>query len=345
MHITNHGLEAMGYETMGPSECLRGTFTRIEIFSIQGMALETTSLAPISENINGVRFKLGFGSSLNEVCRQLIENDYVDDEEQWKKDTRSRAPFMILLFGPTDEHIGTGTHFQNHGDIIATYDSFQKAKQELSRQVDAVVPSLLASLSINFANEEHKLSFPHCQSTVSGKTPDGKKILDLKFDISATVIVSRSMHEAELSKILASSFSMAKRIDNDIAHFYYNGLNESDPLKRFLNFFLFIERSIHQTFKKIDHDVGASNLLSQHEHVSIYGKKLFNTQRNSWSDLRSRFIWCIMHKWIHLTDLDGENFDHLKGVRDNISHGAISEPKSEDVAAIEALAVRIQGKS
>jgi len=43
MDISILALEAMGFKSLGPGESLSGTFTRVDVFSIQGIYLESDS--------------------------------------------------------------------------------------------------------------------------------------------------------------------------------------------------------------------------------------------------------------------------------------------------------------
>ncbi|HUF87153.1 MAG TPA: hypothetical protein VMM59_07200 [Thermohalobaculum sp.] len=82
MGITKYGLEAIGYKAFGPGETVKGTFMRMEVFSVQGFTLDAPCLPHFEERIAGVSFKFGFGYSLNEVCKLLIGDVFVDDEEK-----------------------------------------------------------------------------------------------------------------------------------------------------------------------------------------------------------------------------------------------------------------------
>ncbi|WP_422031378.1 hypothetical protein [Roseovarius sp.] len=346
MGLSKSALESLGYKPLAPSESVKGTFTRIDVLVIQGITLNAAYLPPFEEEINGISFRIGIGDSLNEVCKQLVGEEFVDDEEHWKKETKSTPPFMLLLFGPTSEYVGSATHYKEHEGQIETYDSFSEARNELSKQSDAVVPSLLTSLSVTFSSSYERLvRFLPRECVVVGKSLDGKTIRDWRIDFKGTAFASMAVDKGQVTEKAIQSITKAKTLDKKIAKFYYLGSIEKDPLKRFLYFFLSLEVLVHSSFKEIDHRAAVSSLLSNHPHAKDSGQKLLETHRDSWQNLRHRFVWCIMHKWTHLTDADVQQFGRLKAVRDKISHGSLTEPDAATVREIEALMLRIQGSS
>lgn len=259
--MATFNLDALGYSTLASGESVRGVFTRVEVYSIQGFILDVPYLLHIEDSIGGIAFRLGIGASLNEVFKLLVDGDFVEDEEQWQKDNQCKPPFLLVSFGPTKEYIGSGFHYRDHGDIIETYDSFREAKQELKKYVDAVVPSLLSSFSLTFSSEERPVRFIPRQSAVAGKTIDGKTIIDLRFEVSANLYVSTQIDEATVANKVSAALNLAKESCPKISRFYFNGLNEKDPLKRFLFLFLYVERLINATFGSIDHKRGSLHTI------------------------------------------------------------------------------------
>jgi hypothetical protein len=341
MDLSYSVLEAIGFRPLGPTENVKGIFSRIDIFSIQGIIIDFPFLPPIEDKINGVRFKIGFGSSINEVCKLLVGDTFVDDEAGWLRDKGAAPPFVLIVSGPTDEYVGTGSHIKEDDDVIQTYDSFSNAKDELQRQADAAIPTLMTALSISFSSEARIVRFIPKDITVFGKSQFGKKIQDIRMKLSAEGFVSKRLDIGEISGGVTDSIGLAKLLDANVANFFYRGSNESDPLKRFIYFFIFVEQSIHSVYGKIDHHSAVDSLLVGHQHVQDYAKKLIDDHRSTWKDLRSRFTWCVMHQWTHLNDLDIKIFEGAKAVRDSITHGKLSSPDPAAVGAIEMLAIRI----
>lgn len=342
MQLSRYVLEAMGFRPLEPAERVRGSFSRIEVFGIQGIALDRPCFPLIQDKIDGFQFKFAIGNSVNEICKQLSSDRLIDNEEAWLKDKNAAPPYILIMFGPTHEYIGDGSHVKEDGDEIATYDSFGKAKEDLKKQSDAVIPRLMTALSIMFSADDRLVRFIPKDVALSGRTPDGKIIHDIRMTVSAEGFISRSLDALEVTERSSSSVKLAKSLNAQVANFYFLALNEKDPLKRFVYFFIFIERMVHSTFSDIDHQVAVGSLLNDHSHVKSYAQKMLADHRDCWRDLRNRFTWCVMHKWTHLNDSDIEKFEQLKLVRDSISHGKLSSPDAATVRSVEALAIRLQ---
>jgi hypothetical protein len=342
MQLSRYVLEAMGFRPLRPTERVRGSFSRIDVLGIQGIALDCPCFPLIQDKIDGFKFKFAIGNSINEICRQLTADSFIEDEDAWLKEKNAAPPYAVIMFGPTDEYVGDGSHMKEDGDEIATYDSFGKAKEDLKSQSDAVVPKLMTALSIMFSAEDRLVRFIPKDMAVSGKAPDGRIIHDIRMTVSAEATISRNIDALEVKEKSSSSIQLAKSLNAQVANFYFLALNEKDLLKRFIYFFIFIERMVHLTFSDIDHQAAVGSLLDVHSHVKTYGQKMLADHRDSWKDLRNRFTWCVMHKWTHLNDSDIEKFEQLKLVRDSISHGKLSSPDAATVRSVEALAIRLQ---
>lgn len=322
--LSNYALEAMGYSLIGPSEKLNAKFTRVDVFSIQGISLRAPVLPQMQSKMNGISFRMAMGASLNEVCMQLVDDNFAEDEGKWKRETQFLPPYLLLTFGPTKEFNCSATHCKEESGAITTYDGFRDAKVELQEQYDAVVPPILTALSLCFSGDGSSVRFPHRATAIVGESIDGKKVYDwrLRFDAQASVSIAVSGENA--AETMALALEKVKELNRNFVAFFHLGSAEMDPLKKFLNFFLSVERIIHSAFSEIDHRAAVSSLMVGHPKIARSGQKLLDAHRDSWKDLKNKFIWCAMHKWTHLTDDDVDLFERLKSVRDGISHGKLS---------------------
>jgi hypothetical protein len=284
---------------------------------------------------------VGLGASLNEVCRQLVGDDFTEDEEKWKNEKRCNAPFLVVAFGPTKEYTCLTTHFKEHEGNIETYDGFREAKEDLRRQSDAVVSSLLTSFNLSFSSAEQLVCIAPIDSAISGRSLDGRRINDWSFKLRSEACVSKRMDNVAVMEKMNFAIHNSKCFGGEVASFFYRGSLEKDPLKRFLYFFFCVERLVQSTFSDIDHPAAVSSLLSGHARMEVSGQKLLAEHRYSWKELTNRFIWCAMQKWTHLLDADVKKFEELKSIRDKLSHGTLSEPPNGAVTGIEVLALRI----
>lgn len=339
--LTVHALQTMGYKRLGLSERLSAKFTRLDVFSIQGITLGVPSVPPVTGVIDDISFKVGIGSSVNEICMDLVDEEFVEDELLWREDARSMPPFLVLCLGPTEEFVASGGFFKEDCGDIETYDSFSAVKLELQIKFDKVVPSLLTSLSRSFENEGIYPCVIHKAKSINGRTPDGRKVNDWNLEIRGAVCSVMEINKERSSEILKHSVEKIGSLDEDFAKNFYEASCESDPLKRFLSFFWALERIIHISFEKIDHKAAVSRLLLEFPKMSKSGRELLGEHRKSWSNIRQKFIWCSLQKWVHLTDEDVEKFVELKEVRDKISHGRLSAPDAASIKNIEDFVLRV----
>jgi len=116
-------------------------------------------------------------------------------------------------------------------------------------------------------------------------------------------------------------------------------------LKRFLYFFLTIERHTHATFKKIDHSQQIMNFAKAPDRVKTTLSEFLLSQTERWKNVLDRFMWCAITEWNHLDDKDVASFKALKDVRNQITHGEIASPPAESVLQIERLAKKLLPRS
>lgn len=345
MRLSYYTLEKMGFQTLPEGEFIAGTFCSLHVYEIQGFTVDSEMFEPHSGQIKDTPFKFCVGSSVNKICKKLVGDDFVEDEEDWQKRHKCKSPYLMIYLGPTKEHRGTGVHFKRHQDTIETYDGFPEAKKELKTQEDAVLPPLLSALTCSFAFSDFHIRLLPAESTCYGKTSDGKTIHDFRIVGSMTGYTSKRIEAKELHVHLTDAVILAGKINSKVAQFYHLALNEHDSLKRFLYFFLAIEIQTHAAFATIDHADKLSRLIVPPERVTTSTKKLFSEQRDNWKALKDRFVWCALWIWTDLSDADIEDFDKIRAIRDNIAHGRTSIPTAASVAAVEKLATKLQFES
>jgi hypothetical protein len=118
-------------------------------------------------------------------------------------------------------------------------------------------------------------------------------------------------------------------------------MEEQDSLKSFLYYFLAIEIETHAAFGSIDHSTSIDRTLSIDDRVRASAKALFERQREHWTNLRDRFVWCAVCLWSQATDTDIQDFVRLKKVRDEIAHGTLHVPPAGAVDQAKRLAIKL----
>ncbi len=339
--VSGDVLEAMGLRPLPPGHSLAAVFHSLHVYEVRGFTLEAPSLEPISGTVAGFAYTLSVGSSVNAVCRRIVQDDYAESEEEWQKEHKCTPPYLIVHFGPTTTHESMGPRAKEEGRTITTYDSFPAARTELKEIGDKVVPSLLSALACSFSSHDHPVRFLPTDRAIFGITPDARTVHDIRFLGSASAYVSSQLELSQIEKGLAAGVNIAGAMNPKVARFFQLALDEVDPLKRFLYFFLAIEIETHAVFAKIDHAT-LSVLIAAPDRVAVSTQAFFDVQRQRWTNLRDRFVWCVVCVWTHLCDADIEEFGRLKKVRDDIAHGSIATPPHSAVAEAEKLAAKLQ---
>jgi hypothetical protein len=340
--VSEHLLQAWGLQPLSSGHRLTAVFHSLHIYEVRGFTLEAPSLEPISGSVAGFAYTLSVGSSVNAICRRIVQEDYADSEEEWQKEHKCTPPYLIIHLGPTAEHESIGRHTKEEGRTIVTYDSFPCARAELTTVEDNVLPSLLSALACSFSSNDQSIRFVPTDHAFFGITPDSRTVLDFRLLVSASGYVSSKLEPTQIERRLAAGVNLAKTMKPKVARFFHLALDEDDPLKKFLYFFLAIEIETHATFKSIDHAANLSVLINAPDRVAMSTQDFFDGQRERRDNLRDRFVWCALCVWTHLCDADVVEFSRLKKFRDDIAHGSIATPPHSAVAGAEKLAAKLQ---
>jgi len=343
--LSNTTLEALGFRQLSETESISARFHLLRIYQVRGFALDEPSLSPMIGSIAGHLYQLALGASVNAVCRALVDADLTDNEQEWQKEHRSSPPYLAVHLGPTGEHRFAGTHAKLNEPTIRTYDGFGQAHAELRAWEEDVLPSLLTGLAASFSPHKDPVKFLPTDHTLYGITNDNRTVVDMQFSFSALCFASTRIPADEAGERLASAINIASRIRKNVARFYHLALNEDDPLKRFLYFFLAIEIETHATFSRINDAQHISALLVPPPHAPKTGQCFFSSQmqrlRQS-TNLGDRFEWCVLCVWSQLSDSDAQDFRRLKKIRNDIAHGSSSTPPADAVSLVEKLATKLQ---
>lgn len=342
MQLSTAVLESMGYQPLPPHASISARFHYLHVYEIRGFSVDEQSLPSRTGAVAGKQYQLAVGASVNAVCRTLIDDDFADSEPEWQKEHKCTPPYLVVHLGPTDQHTFAGTHAKVDEPTIITYDGFPQARVELHAWGQDVLPALLAGLASSFSLHDQPVKFVPTDRAFYGVASDGRTVLDTRFLMSASGYGSTRLSADQTAERLASAMSIASHMKQKVARFYHLALHEDDPLKRFLYFFLAIEIETHATFSTIDHPKQIAALVDPPSHAVATTRAFFNNQRERWTNLRDRFVWCVLCEWPQLSDSDVEDFKRLKTIRDEIAHGSLSAPPSDSVLVVEKLAAKLQ---
>jgi hypothetical protein len=342
MQLSNFAIERMGFRPVNSDESCCAQFHCIRTFAVQGLTLPMNTTLQLNGRLGQVPYQIGIGTSVNAICRRLVQDDLITDEAEWAKDKGGSPPYLMLLLGPTSEHTSTAKHVKVEDKQITTYDGFRLARLELQTLEDSIVPNLVSALSCELSQFHDAFRLVPLDRAIFGKTEDGRTVFDIRITGHAVLTAARAIEESDLSSRLAKALVLTSAINPKISGFFHLALDETDPLKKFLYFFLTIERHTHATFKKIDHSLQIVNLVKAPDRVKTTLREFLLSQTERWKNLLDRFMWCTITEWNHLDDKDVATFKALKDIRDQITHGEISSPPEESVLQIERLAKKLQ---
>lgn len=340
--LSTHLLETMGFRQIPDGESLIAEFHGLYVYHLRGITLELAAHPPINGEAAGIRYQLAVGSSINALCQVLMNDDFTDDEAGWEKENKSLPPYAMVHLGPTKTHTCTTGHFKEEGSGITTMDCFPQAREELRQLSEEALPSIVSSITFGFNTVGRPVDCIAITRQAFGITSNQRTLHDIRFTGNAGGYISRSMAVDEAEKSLKQSVFIAGTMNPKVSQFFYLASQEEDLLKQFLYFFLSIEVETHAVFQSIDHSSHMSTLVTAPERIRSSTAEFFARQREGWTSLQERFIWCAICIWTHLSDSDIEDFKAVKRVRNDIAHGAISMPTVDAVWKARALAIKLQ---
>ena len=87
LNLSTGALKNMGFDNFNEDNSFEATFHSITIYQIRGIVDNSdfsnspSLLTKITDDVS-----LSIGSSLNDICNTLTGEDWVDNEEEWKKE-------------------------------------------------------------------------------------------------------------------------------------------------------------------------------------------------------------------------------------------------------------------
>ncbi len=338
---SDHVIEAMGFEKAPKNMSLTARFHILNVFHIQGVRVDESALIVQSNKMNDNVSEIGIGNSVNSICKKMLKDKFVDNEEEWQKEKKCRPPYIIVHLGPTKVHTQKLRYFRRDGKTLHTYDTFNLAKNEIRELSNELLPIIVTAISCTLLEKGRPLPrLIPVDTAVFGQTDAGETLLDTRFELSANFSTASGWDASSIRKALRRVPKISAQIDGKSASFFHLALMERDLLKKFLYFFLSIEIITHSSFGTIDHEQCVSQ-LSANQTKSWTKELSFLREVKKWPNLRDRFLWCASFLWKHLTEEDVETFARLKKVRDDIAHGNIREPNATDVEAAQLVATKL----
>jgi len=345
MILTNYAKEKMGFSKFPESDVLDVHFGIIRVYSLQGVSFKPDSSPMHSEVIGfGENCTVAVSNSINEACQLLTGDSFTDeDEEEFLKKKKAAPPFVLIYFREFKSRTLSGGYRKEHDGSVYTYDAFPDGKEDIRTWEKESLPNIFTALIVHFSKLDRPASLLPIERSIFGTTGAGATLFDMKLTGSASLIVSAGKTPEEINSALQKSSTLTSALSYKSCRHIHSALNESDRLKQFMGYFLFLERHTHSQFKLLSFEDNAHAVFNAPERVSQTAKVFFESRFNDSKNLAQRFHWCAILAWSQLNDQDVQAFLDIKKVRDKLTHGEDIEESGLPVEKAKMLALKLLG--
>jgi hypothetical protein len=342
MGLSAYSIKKMGFELIPEGIQIEAYFKSLNLYQIRGISSgDEINFSPDKLKIITEDYSFSIGNSVNAVSNLLINDDFTDNEEKWKTDTKSSPPYLLVLVSIDKPETCTHGYWKHVDKFIITYDCFNKSKEILKNLESQKSAMLITSLSAILSSADHSVTLVPIAKEYFAETNLGKRLQDLNFKMSAVLSVDKKITESELLSKINKSLVIYKTLHPKIGHFYNLAVKEKDKLKQFIYYFIMIEIFTHSSFKELTNNLEYSTMYNIPDRVVKFGTEFFEEFQKNSKNLLQRFIWCSINKWKDIEDSDIDQFKSLKKIRDSIYHGEKIDEKAIPVHQVQSLALKL----
>ncbi len=348
MGITKAAIKAMGYAEHSEEDCLEILFGAIQVFSLKGLQFEHECKGQVTEvTAIGKNCTVAIGESINELSKALVGEVYVEEnEEEWIAERKLNPPFLAVYFRERKwSKLRGGFRKEADGDIYL-YDGFSEEKKEIRNWRESQLPNIVISLVLQLSTKDVPVELVPAHESIFGKTKDGTTVFDIQLKFGPVELTKSKSHTTEvINSYLKKTRLLNSVITAEDTRHLFSAFSEKDKLRQFLNYFLFIERYTHKTYKEISKDTDLSSFVRIPSRLDSVGDAFFEEQVKNAKGLLQRFFWCSLIKWENIEASDVEFLKHVKTTRDNVAHG--NDYKEEDfpIKKLRLLSLKLLGGS
>jgi len=341
MVITNAGIESMGFVKYPDDDMLEAGFHMLTIYSIEGLSLEDSQNETISNIIQFTKdIKAVICNNIN-VAFQKIFGFSIDYD---KSSELSKYSLLLVLHYSSDKIYKIyGGYRKEDTDLITTYNEFSKAKEDFSDLEKRHIPSIISAMYVSLSEIHDKIIITLRKKEFFGATFNKKTISDITMDAQFNISSSYRINLEKLNYLISSSQKIKNNIDNKSVSKFHIAYSETDPLRKFIYYFFFIEKYTHKTYDEINkQEVYNVNIP---ERLEKTGLTFFVNQQKSYKNLAQRFNFCALVSWDTINDEDIKDFLYIKKMRDKLSHGEDDIESNLPIEKIEKLALKLLNQS
>ncbi|MBA6264295.1 hypothetical protein [Colwellia sp. Bg11-12] len=346
--ITEAGIVSMGFEKYPNENILEATFGALCIYSIEGPYLTTDdSIGFLTKPFDfGLNCKAIFSDCIDEACIALtggMFSDSKDDLEDYIKQKKAQAPFLVIYFKESVPRIIEGKYRKTelNGDIYI-YDAFIDDKtNDVTKWEKNELPNILSSTSAIFSEIFSSFKIKPVDVTRFGLTAENVTVHNIKVTIGP-VTLSRVEHQSidDIEKLMIKSTSLYGKVKDKSQRHIAAALAEKDGFKKFLFYFFFLEQFINAQYTKID-NADVSVLFKSPDRLSSQGGGFLNKLKDDANAPKAKFKWCALTIWKDVEDDDLVLFDKLISIRNDIAHGRLTDESKLPVEDVQRLALKL----
>ena len=342
MGLTNYALEQMGFEPIPGELTIDARFRSLKVYEARGIVSEKE--APLDPTLlkktdDVVSFSLG--DSVNDLCQVLAGDDFADDEEKWREETKTTPPYLLVLTKAPELVQCSYGYWKKVNDEIITHDCFTEAKGELAKLENAKTSVVVAAISALLSSDQKPVIFVPVAREVFADTNLGTRLRDFRSEFSTEGYVSGPIDTATVVEKVESALKLSRSLHPKVGYFYGLAIKEKDRLKKFLYLYLVIEIHTHQTFKELDYEGALSELHVLPSRVANSAAEFYIDRQKEAKNLTQRFMWCSILRWSEVGDDDVGTFKAIKRVRDRIYHGEEVIEKTLPISQAQSLAAKL----
>lgn len=342
MPVTKYYIEALGFTEIPAGTKIEAFFNSAIAYKIEGITIKELTPESFSDvSYQGNEFSFSFGNSINEISRDLVGDDFVDDEAAWEKKNETSPPYFLIHFKINEPFSCCSGYWKKDGDKLLTYDCFKNAKQKLKEIENKIIPPLISSLTIQLSKINRPIRFRFLDSAVYGKTSKGETLIDIYVDFSFSFSKQIAVSPSEIKEKIADSLRQYSKFEPRVSSLFYSGLKEEDRFKKFLNLYQALEIYTHKTFAQIDFEKHVDKFIPSPMRLENTAKQLFIERQAENKNLTQRFIWCAILMWENIEDSDVVKFKEIKKCRDALLHGEKILESTLPVKDLESLLLKI----
>lgn len=342
LNLSTGALKNMGFDNFNEDNSFEATFHSITIYQIRGIVDNSdfsnspSLLTKITDDVS-----LSIGSSLNDICNTLTGEDWVDNEEEWKKEKNISPPYLMVLVNLPGSTTCKSGFIKHDKDKLVTYNCFTEEKEQIAKFEKEKSYPIVTALSATLSAENQLVTFHPIEKSVYGITADGKQIHDMLMTAHGEMSTAKVFQISEITIGIETAFKIGKSLHYKVGYFFDLATNEKDNLKKYLYYFLVLEVHTHQIFKNLDYISSFDSINSLPDRIEKEAKALFQTYQKDAKNLVHRFIWCSLLSWKDISDEDIQLFKELKKIRDQIFHGEEVDLRALPINQARLLALKM----